>query len=154
MNKMSYLTGAGYALLAASAGLLTAYQPGLNAKFAAHAGARVYGGVINFAVGLCAMLAVLAVMRPEAPEPNQLSRGPWWMWVGGMCGAYFVTMALVLVPRMGAANYLAGMIAGQLIGSVVIDHFGQMGLAVQPFSIGRAAGILLILAGVLCVRMF
>lgn len=138
--------------LALLAGVTTAYQPGLNARFAEHAGAKVWGGVANFSIGLLAMLLVTLAFRPPAPSAAKLGAGPWWMWLGGLCGAFFVTLALILVPRIGAATYLTAMIAGQLLASIVIDHFGHMGLPVREITPGRCAGIALVFGGMAMVR--
>lgn len=142
-----------YLVLALLAGVATAYQPGLNARFAEHAGARPWGGVANFSVGLLCMVLVIGAMRPALPSTERLGAGPWWMWLGGVCGAFFVTLALVLVPRIGAATYLSAMIAGQLIASVVIDHFGHMGLAVREITPGRVVGVVLVLAGMAAIKL-
>lgn len=141
-----------YLALALLAGVATALQPAINAKFAHHAGAKVYGGVINFAVGLLAMLVVTAAFRPGVPRAESLGAGPWWMWAGGLCGAFFVTLALVLVPKVGAANYLAAMIVGQLIASMVLDHYGLLGLAVREISVQRVAGVALMLGGLVLIK--
>ncbi len=141
-----------YLALALLAGVATALQPAINAKFAQHAGAKVYGGVINFAVGLLAMLVVTAAFRPGVPRAESLGAGPWWMWAGGLCGAFFVTLALVLVPKVGAANYLAAMIVGQLIASMVLDHYGLLGLAVREISVQRVAGVALMLGGLVLIK--
>lgn len=139
-------------VLALLAGVATAYQPGINARFADHAGARVWGGIANFSVGLVAMAIITLAMRPGAPSIERLGAGPWWMWLGGLCGAFFVTLALILVPRIGAATYLSAMIAGQLAASLVIDHYGHMGLAVREVTPGRVGGIVLVFAGMAAIR--
>ncbi|QOI99839.1 MAG: DMT family transporter [Phycisphaeraceae bacterium] len=138
--------------LALLAGVATAFQPGINARFALVSGARVHGGVANFAVGLACVLLATLVMRAGVPDHARLAQGPWWMWLGGVLGAFFVLTAIVIVPKVGAANYMAAAIAGQLIASALIDHFGLMGLAAHAFTPGRALGIALIAAGVACVR--
>jgi bacterial/archaeal transporter family-2 protein len=142
----------GELLLAASAGIATAFQPGINAQIAAHTPSRFYGGIANFAVGLLTMLLVCAFLRPPLPDIHRLSQAPWWAWTGGLLGAFFVCMALSLVPRMGASTYLAAMIAGQLIAGLVIDHYGLVGLIPREISPGRIAGVLLVVAGVACIR--
>lgn len=141
-----------FVALALLAGVTTAYQPGLNAKFADQAGGRVWGGVANFAIGLLAMTVVTCAMRATPPTPSKLGAGPWWMWLGGLCGAFFVTLALILVPKIGAATYLTAMISGQLVASVVIDHFGHMGLPIREVTPGRLLGLVLIFGGMLMVR--
>jgi bacterial/archaeal transporter family-2 protein len=139
-------------LLAAAAGVATAFQPAINARFAALSGSRLHGGAINFIVGAIAMIAVCLALRAPAPATSTLATGPWWIWTGGLLGAFFVTIALTLAPIMGTANYLAAMIAGQLLGACLIDHFALMGVAAREFTLGRGIGIALILAGVACIR--
>jgi transporter family-2 protein len=139
-------------VLAVLCGVATAYQPGINARFAEHAGSKIHGGVLNFAVGLVAMVLVAVLMRAGTPDLQRLSQGPWWMWIGGLCGAFFVTLSLILVPKMGATSYLAAMLAGQFVASLIIDHFGHVGLPVQAVTPGKIIGVLLIIGGVVCVR--
>jgi transporter family-2 protein len=141
-----------FLLFALLAGVATAYQPGVNAAFAAHTPSRLYGAVLNFVVGAITMIVVTLSARVPAPQSAALASAPWWSYIGGMLGAFFVTTAIMLVPRMGNASYLATMIAGQLIASVAIDHYGHMGLDAHPFTWGKAVGIALILAGVFCIK--
>ena len=140
--------------LAVAAGIVTAAQPFINARFAAASGARVHGAVLNFAMGLVAMLTVAVLLRSPVPQMEKLATAPWWSWTGGLCGAFFVTMALTLVPKMGAANYLSAMIAGQLLASIVIDHFGLFACPVHLITPGRIVGVLLIGAGVVSIRLW
>lgn len=139
-------------LLAALAGVATAVQPAVNARFALATGSRVHGGVLNFVVGLFAMLMVALVLRVGVPEGERLNTAPWWSYTGGFMGAFFVSMAIILVPRIGALNYLAAMIAGQLLTSLILDHYGHLGLAVREITPGRLAGLGLVVAGVALVR--
>ncbi len=141
--------GIGLAMLA---GVTTAIQPAINARFGSLMPSRLHGSVVNFVTGLAAMLIVCLIVRTPLPKAEALARAPWWSWLGGLCGAFFVTMAIMLVPRLGAAAYLTAMVAGMMIGSLVIDHFGMLGLDVRAVTPGRIMGIVLILAGVGCVR--
>ncbi len=141
-------------VLALIAGVVTAIQPFINARFAAASGTRVHGSVANFAVGLVAMLAVSVLLRAPMPQAEKLAAAPWWSWLGGVCGAFFVTMAIMLVPKVGAANYLSAMIAGQLLASILIDHFGLLECPVNPITPGRVVGVILIGAGMLSIRLW
>lgn len=137
---------------AVAVGIATAYQSGINAKVAQFTPTRLHGGLVNFLGGFLVMLIVVAASRSELPNSSKLAQAPWWAWTGGLLGAFFVTMALFLVPKIGAANLAAGIIAGQLLGSLVIDHFGHMGLPQHPLTLGRITGVVLIASGVACVR--
>ena len=95
--------------------------------------------------------AVVLQVRPDIAASRAL---PWYAWVGGLYGAIFVVAAAWGVPRLGVATTIILMVAGQLLLSVVLDHFGVMGMPKQPISLGRVAGIGLVIAGVLMVRRF
>lgn len=139
-------------LLACAAGAGTAFQPGVNSRFSEVAGARMHGTIMNFVGGLALVLIIALVFRTPVPSTSKLATGPWWMWTGGALGAFFVTVAILLVPKIGSANYLAAMIAGQLLASAFIDHYGLMGLTRTPISPARIGGLLLIGAGVAVLR--
>ena len=138
--------------LAVAAGLAVAYQPGMNAKFAESAPHRIYGGVVSFFVGFAILAIIALLMRTPPIQVQKLTALPWWSWLGGTLGAFFVMTAIFLVPKMGTTTYVACMLAGQLVGSAIIDHFGHMGLTQHPFTLGRAIGILLLGAGVACIK--
>lgn len=106
----------------------------------------------SFLVGTLGLLVCLLAMRVSVPAlPEKFT---WWHWTGGLLGAYMVLMAIVSAPRLGATTMFALIIAGQLIASVIFDHFGLLGFAQQSISWQRIAGILLIAGGALLVRKF
>lgn len=88
-----------------------------------------------------------------APNPGAALQGPIWWWLGGVAGVVYVTAALVLTPRMGAGGFIVAVIAGQMLASMLIDHFGLMGLPVKPVTLVRLVGMGLILAGMGMVQM-
>ena len=134
-------------------GAATALQAPTNAKMMGAVGSPVNAAFVSFAVGTAALgiLAVILQVRPDMAASRAL---PWYAWVGGLYGAIFVVAAAWGVPRLGVALTIILMVAGQLLLSVVLDHFGAMGMPKQPINLGRIAGIGLVIAGVLMVRRF
>lgn len=134
-------------------GAATALQAPTNAKMMGAVGSPVNAAFVSFAVGTAALgiLALLLQARPDMAASRAL---PWYAWVGGLYGAIFVVAAAWGVPRLGVATTIILMVAGQLLLSVVLDHFGAMGMPKQPISWGRVAGVLMVVAGVLMVRRF
>ena len=72
--------------------------------------------------------------------------------MGGTLGAVYVTSALVLAPRLGVATLVGLIVLGQVLASLVIDHYGLLGVAVRPASLPRLLGAGLLLAGVAAVH--
>ena len=134
-------------------GAATALQAPTNARMMTAVGSPVNAAFVSFAVGTAALgiLAVLLQARPDMAASRAL---PWYAWVGGLYGAIFVVAAAWGVPRLGVATTIIMMVAGQLLLSIGLDHFGAMGMPKQPISWGRVAGVAMVLAGVLMVRRF
>ena len=65
-----------------------------------------------------------------------------------------MTSTVVLVPRLGVALTFSLIIAGQMLVTLVIDHFGLLGVPVKEVTLARIGGILLITAGVVLIRKF
>lgn len=55
-------------------------------------------------------------------------------------------------PRIGVGLYISAVIAGQLIGSVALDHFGAFGITAHRLDGMRVAGIGTLLLGVALIR--
>jgi transporter family-2 protein len=86
------------------------------------------------------------------PSAAAVRDTPWWNWIGGPLGALIVLAGAALAPRLGAALFIALVVAGQLICSLALDHFALMGLPEQVLTPGRVFGAVLVVAGVLCVK--
>ena len=143
-----------YLFVCLLAGALMPLQAGVNAQLARWVGHPVTASLVSFAVGTLALFAYSAALRPELPTFGALVAAPWWVWVGGLLGAVFVTAAAAFAPRLGAATFISVTIAGQVLVSVLLDHFGAVGFAARPVTPLRLLGALLLVGGVLLVRKF
>jgi transporter family-2 protein len=142
-------------LLAAAAvvmGGLLSVQPLLNAKVGIAAGHPVYAAMFSVLVSSATMILAALVLRLQAPDVPAIFRLPPWALVGGVIGAFVVLVALTATPRLGAATTVALFIAGQLVASIVLDHYGLLGVPIHPFDWVRALGVLLLIAGVMLIR--
>ncbi|HLP84714.1 MAG TPA: DMT family transporter [Phycisphaerales bacterium] len=155
MNAPASLVG--FFLAAAAAGLLSTMQPGMNAKLGGAAGSPFYGGLVNFVIGIGLIVIVLLALRamgsPLAPAPavSKLSSVPWWSWFGGLLGATYVCTAIFVVPKIGGVNYIVCIVVGQVIGHLLIDQFGLVGLPKHPLTTTRFVGVVLVIIGMLLV---
>lgn len=77
---------------------------------------------------------------------------PWWAWSGGAFGAVFIGLGIVLVPVLGTGTFMALLVAGQMLASVAVDHFGWLGLAQRPIDGPRLVGVALLIGGVILIR--
>jgi len=133
-------------------GVFLPFQAASNAAAGRALGHPLWGALTSLLVSAIAVVGALVVLRVSAPDLGKALQGPWWLWIGGVFGAIFVVSAAALVPRLGAAGFLLLVIAGQIVASVLVDHFGLMGLAAKPINVARLAGVALILGGVFLVQ--
>ena len=61
-------------------------------------------------------------------------------------------MAAYAAPRIGLATLITIGIAGQIAVALLLDQFGALGLPKDPINLGRIAGALLVIVGVVLVR--
>jgi transporter family-2 protein len=83
-----------------------------------------------------------------------VARAPGWSWTGGLLGAFYVTAVVVLTPRLGVATTIALVVAGQMLASVAIDHYGLFGVPLRPVNAARGLGAALLVAGVVLLRRY
>lgn len=86
------------------------------------------------------------------PGASAFAGLPWYAWLGGLYGAFFVAIAAYAAPRIGLASLITIGIAGQIAAAIWLDHIGALGLPREPISFGKIAGALLVIAGVVLVR--
>ncbi len=133
------------------AGAATALQGPTNARLVTAVGSPLNAAFVSFAVGTVA-LGVLAMILQARPDIGAMKALPWWAWMGGLYGCAFVVSAAWGVPRLGVATTITVMIAGQLLLSLALDHFGALGVEKQSLSLGRIVGVALVIGGVVLVR--
>ena len=139
-------------LLAFGAGFSIVIQQALNSNLRTELNSAAWSGFVSYSAGLACMALLVIALREPLPPVGVLARIPWWAWTGGVFGAIFIGLGIVLVPKLGAATFIALLVAGQMIGSVVFDHFGWLGLAERPIDLSRVIDVLLLIAGVVLIR--
>jgi len=145
---------AGYLLFAFAAGAMLPLQFGINAQLASWIESPVRAAFVSFLVGAVALSLVTLAFARGLPGSDRVGQAPWWIWLGGLLGAFYVLGSVVAAPRLGAATLVAAILAGQAVTSLVVDHFGWVGFREQPITPGRLAGVALVVAGVGLVRIF
>ncbi len=141
-------------LFAFVAGVCLPVQFSVNAQLRGVVGGPTVAAAISFLVGTIALVVAASILREPLPETDSVSNTSWWMWTGGLLGAVYVLATIILIPRLGAATTVGLVLAGQVIASIVIDHFGLIRVPVHELNVPRLLGAGLIIAGVALVQRF
>ena len=143
-----------FLLMALLAGISVPTQAGINAQLGLWTRSPVLASTISFAVGTLTLVIYSLATRIPLPLLASAANHPWWIWFGGMLGAFFVTATIILVPKLGATAMVALILAGQMLASLLLDHFGLLGYPLHPISLGRIAGVLMLCGGVWLIKTY
>lgn len=132
------------------AGSAISVQAAVNGQLAGGLGSNtVAAALVSFLIGTVALASIALGKGGLAAAIASLPSQPLWRFGGGLLGAAAIFCTVLLAPRIGLANLLALVIAGQLISSLLIDHFGLIGVVMRPVSGIKLAGAAVMLCGVL-----
>ncbi len=129
-------------------------QAGVNAQLARVVGSPVLATFYSFFVGLASLGLFVFFSRTQWPSWSQLGQVSPWMWTGGVIGAFGVGTIVFLAPRLGAGTLMSWLLAGQLISSILFDHYGWLGFQQHPASLLRLVGLVMMILGVFFIQRF
>lgn len=133
-------------------GMLVPVQTAANARMRTSVGPVLTVTLISFTVSSLMLTAVsVATSIPLLPSAQQINATPWWGWTGGIIALCTITITICLFRALGQLQTTILPLFGQLLFSLVIDHFGLFGSVRIPFSAMRMVAMLLLVVGVLLV---
>jgi transporter family-2 protein len=138
--------------LALIGGVSVVIQQVLNANLRSELNSAVWSGFMSYVLGLLCMVLLAIVLREPIPAAGVVARIPVWAWSGGLFGAIFIVLSILVAKQLGAATLIALLVTGQMIASIIIDHFGWLGLTQRPIDLPRLIGSILLIGGVVLIR--
>lgn len=145
-----------YYLLSLVSGFALTLQVGINGELRSKIGNPILSSLISFAVGTLGLAIVFfsAVLNGSIslPTANHIKSTSWWMFLGGLLGAFYIFTTIFASPKIGFANMFSLVICGQIILAVIFDHFGLLGNQVHLLTPVRALGIILLISGVYIIQ--
>lgn len=139
--------------LAAGAGAGIALQATVNGSLRANIDSPWYASYFSIWGTFLTANLFLLLVRPALPAMNEIGGTPWWNWIGGPLGALIVLSGAALIPKLGAAAFIAAVVGGQLLFSLVLDHFGWLDLTQRTLTPGRLLGAVMVFSGVMMVKL-
>lgn len=147
MNKVYWI------ILAFLSGAFLPIQAGLNARIGKAAQSPVHAALLSFLVGTAALITYIILTRQSFSMAG-LKAAPWYAWTGGLLGAFYVTIIVLAFPQLGPGLTFGLIVAGQMLLSLILEHFNILVAQPNPINLPRVLGMLLIIAGVIVIRKF
>lgn len=143
-----------FVILAIVAGMMMPTQAAINNKLALTVESPILAAFVSFLVGTIGLFIYILATGIPLGNLADAKNVPPIAWIGGLLGAFFVAATVALVPRLGVALMFSLVIAGQMVVTLVIDHFGILDVPVKQISVMRVVGVTLITVGVILIRKF
>jgi transporter family-2 protein len=132
-------------------GVFLASQAPINAALARSLGDPILAACISFGIGFV-ILAAVSLFRGSWPSGTSMAAAPWWSWLGGFLGAFYVAVVIWGVPQLGVVSTVAALVFGQVAAALLLDAVGAFGLPVQAITWQRLVAAGMILGGLILSR--
>lgn len=139
-----------FIVLAILIGCLMPIQASLNAELTRQLNHPFLGAFLSLSLGAL-VVSFLILFYGKFEEIKRVLQIPPHLYIGGILSAVFVGSSLYLIPKMGATALISSFIIGQLIASLILDHFGLFGLPHYQINFTRLVGVFLLFAGLFLV---
>lgn len=141
-------------ILGLAGGVAMASQAGINAQLRQYMHSPYQAAFFSFLVGTLILGVVVLLQTGSRPQLQELMAVPYWLWIGGLLGAFGVSVAIILAPRLGAVNLTIVIVCGQLLAALVLDHFGWLGFEKHAINWQRISGVILVIAGLVLTMKY
>jgi transporter family-2 protein len=144
-----------FVALAMAAGLSNPIQSAANAAVNKALGHPVLAVVVVYAVAVAGLAVCLLVTGVPLRLLTEKAGGiPWWAYVGGLGNLLFALAGAAATQKIGSGAFTVTVLVTAVILSIVLDHFGLLGLPQRPASWPRLVGAALAIGGVTLVSLF
>lgn len=140
--------------LAILAGAAIPFQSAMNASLGKSLQSPYFSALSVFVVAFVGMGLYIAFSRQAIPSYSLFLAAPKWSFLGGILGAIYILLIVILAPKLGIGNVTVMVLMGQVLAAVVIDQFGLLGTNVHPINWPRFVGIVLLCLGVYLVKKY
>ena len=96
----------------------------------------------------CIVAIAISLTAWDSAAWHRVSNVPWFLLTAGAIGSCLVFLIAWLIPQIGAGPAMILMISGQIVGGLMLSHFGWLGSPVQPIKMVQLIGVAVMLSGV------
>lgn len=142
-----------YAALSVVAGVLIPIMAALSGAMGRAFGNPQAASLIVVAGAFAMVLAFTLATGGAAFDWRQLKTATPLQLVAGFGMAFYLLSITYLAPRFGVGNAVMLVVAGQIVSSALIDHFGLFGAPHKPIDLMRATGLAIMTVGVVIAQL-
>jgi transporter family-2 protein len=130
-------------------GVLMTLQTAINTQLKEYLYSPIQAAFFSFLIGTIVLACIVLFQSHPKPGLEELTAIPWYLWLGGLLGVYAISMSIYAAPKLGFLALTGLIIFGQIMMSMLVDHFGLLGSEKMPVNWQRLLGGVVIFIGVL-----
>lgn len=96
-------------------------------------------------------IAFLLTARPSAV--TRFVDVPPWLFLAGVVSGIVIVGTTALIPRIGPGVFFVLIVAGQVVMGAIVSHFGVLGSPLDPLTLKKLAGMVLVIGGAYLVAV-
>ena len=135
--------------LAMGIGIAMAFQTAINSQLREYLYSPLQAALFSFLVGTIVLAILVFFQQVEKRNFSTLLNIPWYLWIGGCLGVYAISVSIYSAPKLSLLTLSGVIIFGQMVTSMLIDHFGFLGTEKVAINWQRLLGSVVIFIGVL-----
>jgi transporter family-2 protein len=129
-------------------GVVLAVHLAMNGKVGASLNNPRVANAVFWCIGALAAVIIGATGWKSGALDGLKDVNPFLLTAGAF-GACLVFAIAWLIPEVGAGAVMITLIAGQVLGGMIMSHYGWLGSPIKPVSITNLLGAAVMIAGVL-----
>lgn len=135
--------------LAFAIGIAMTVQTAINSQLREFLYSPLQAALLSFLIGTIVLAVLVFFQQVDKPTFQHLMRMPGYLWLGGFLGVYAISMSIYTAPKLGFLSLFGLIIFGQIMASMIVDHFGFLGNEKIAIDWKRLMGGVVIFIGVL-----
>lgn len=127
-----------FTLLAVLGGVGVAIQAQVNGGLGKGVGV-IEASFISFGTGIVFLFFMMLTFGKG--NVSLVTTVPKWQLIGGLLGAVYILIAILVVPKIGVLLTFVALVSGQILMGIVISHFGLFDIHPSPITVKKALAI-------------
>jgi transporter family-2 protein len=128
-------------------GAVLAIHLSMNAKVGSVLNNARVGNALFWCIGAVGAVAI-GLTGWESGALSPLKQVHPLLLTAGLLGACLVFAIAWLIPQVGAGPVMITLLAGQVLGGLLMSHFGWLGSPMQPITLTKIIGVAVMIGGV------